>query len=300
MPPGQRCDEVLPVVLAVGAAALYATSQASTRRSVELSKPTAVVLGTLSVSFLAMSAARLVARPSNLGTTGWTIVALLAAGVIAPGLGRLVNAVSLQGAGPLGTSPAQFVARPMIGLAGGLVFFGEHLTAIRLIAIACMVAGVLLLARGSVGGMAGGTRAVRRGLWIGAGAGAVYAVSEILRKAAIPDTDPITATWTTTGAALAFVLIGFAVIPRLRPGATRLPWRWVITAGLASALAQVLVFGALDVGDISVVAPVLAVQPLFVMVIAPLLRATGPLKVAAMWKSAVLATAGAVLMAVSG
>ena len=292
--------KLLPVFLAIGAAALYATAQSATRRAVERSQPTAVVLGTLSVSFIAMSATRLVAPPDGARIGATTVAVLIAAGIVAPGLGRLANAAALAGAGPLGTSSVQFVVRPLIGLAGGLVLFDEKLTGSRAAGIGLMLTGVILLVRSSrQEGSSTASSTVHKGLWIAAAAGCVYAVSEILRKAAISNTDPITATWITTAAALAFVVVGFALFPKLRPDLSGLPWMWIVGAGLASAAAQALVFGALEVGDISLVSPVLAMQPLFVMGIAPLLRATGPIQVAAMWKTGILVTAGAILMAIS-
>jgi drug/metabolite transporter (DMT)-like permease len=292
---------VTPVALGLAASMLYATSQVLTRRALAGTSPPGVVLGTLATTFLAVTLLRVLIAPSLGRIPMPGLVVLVAAGVIAPGIARLLGAIGLRDFGPLVSVPLQFGSRPLIALAAGLALFGERVGGLRLAAIGVLLAGIFLVAKGWASEpVAIGDSFDRRRFWIPALAGAAYAASEVLRKVGIEDAEPLAAAWITVSSALVVALLAFAVAPRLRSSVHfGSNWRWILASGSAAAFAQVLVFMALEAGDLTVVSPLLALQPVLVMIIAPRLQAAGPAPVSAVWKGGVVVALGSVMMSLS-
>ncbi|MDH3462399.1 MAG: DMT family transporter [Acidimicrobiia bacterium] len=286
------------VFLGFAAALLYSFSQVFTRRALDENEPLTVVLGTLATTFVTVTALMILSGRNWLWPAPSGLVVLVAAGLVAPGAARLLGAIGLRDFGPLVAVPFQFGTRPVVALAAGLVFFNERVGGWRLLALLAIVAGLFWLTTG-FNADADDPPASSR-LWIPAMAGLAYALSEILRKAGVSFTDSVTAAWIAGASALALVGGVSLSLPAIR---TRVhvprDWHWILSSGGAAAIAQVVMFTALANGDITVVSPVMALQPMIVMLIAPSLAAAGNISLRSVWKGGLLMTMGAVIIGLS-
>lgn len=287
-----------PLLLAFLAAVLYSVSQVSTRRALDHNEPLIVVLGTLATTFTTVTALMFVFDRAWQWPALAGLAILLLAGFVAPGSARLFGAVGLRDFGPLVAVPYQFGTRPIIALAAGVILFGERVTPMRVAALLSIVAGLFWLTAGYRSEASFSERqpdSIR--LWIPAMAGVAYAVSEILRKAGVAYTDSVTAAWLAGAAAFGLVTLTTVSIPRLR-SELRAPRdvRWILFSGVAAAVAQVVMFTALAVGDITIVSPVMALQPMIVMLIAPGLAAAGGIGIRSVWKGGLVMTIGAIVI----
>ena len=288
------------LLLALLAAFLYSLSQVSTRRALDHNPPLTVVLGTLAMTFTTVTSMMLALG----GNWAWPalpgLVVLVLAGLVAPGTARLLGAVGLRDFGPLVAVPYQFGTRPIIALVAGLVLFNEEVTPWRILALAAIVVGLFWLTSGYKSEISDEKRPDQSRLWIPAMAGVAYAISEILRKAGVSYTDSLTAAWLAGASAFILVTISTILMPGQR-ARVEIPreWRWILFSGGAAALAQVVMFTALAGGDITVVSPVMALQPMIVMLLAPGLAAAGNISLRSVWKGGLVMTFGAVLMGLS-
>lgn len=289
---------MIPLLLALLAAFLYSFSQVSTRRALDDNEPLSVVVGTLATTLAIVTALLMILSRSWNWPTPAGLAILVLAGLVAPGSARLLGAIGLRDFGPLVAVPYQFGTRPLIALIAGLVLFDERVTPMRVVAVIAIVLGLFWLTAGfRADTSADKNRPASARLWIPAMAGAAYAISEILRKAGVSFTDSLTAAWLAGFSAFAFVIMATAVLPRVR-STFSIPrsWRWILISGTSAALAQVVIFTALDIGDITVVSPVMALQPMIVMLLAPGLAAAGNISLRSVWRGGLVMTMGAVMI----
>lgn len=209
-----------------------------------------------------------------------SIAFFAAAGVVGPGIGRVTAMRAIRDAGTSVAIPLQASANPIISSLGGVLLFSEVMDLGRVLALVLIVSGIVASARGGsanrgeglVHAAGAGRSRLHLALWPLA-AGAAYAASDMLRKTALLGFgDAILGTFIGLVASLAVWTLALAASKRLRAGVRpdRTLW-WFVLHGLVSAAAVVLLMAALNVGDLSVVSPIIASQPVVIVVLGALL-----------------------------
>ncbi|MCC5949142.1 MAG: DMT family transporter [Nitriliruptoraceae bacterium] len=202
-----------------------------------------------------------------------------AAGIAGPGLGRVLMMRAVRDAGTSVAAPLQASTNPVISSLAGVLLLGEVMDPGRIAALGLIVAGIWSCARGGSANRRSdvvSTGLTARGwvvlLWPLA-AGMAFAGADVLRKYALDGFgDPVLGA--LIGLAVAFViwLIVFLASPRLRATARFDPrLAWFGAYGLLSAAGLTSLLFALRGGDLSVVIPIFASQPVLVIVLGAVL-----------------------------
>jgi drug/metabolite transporter (DMT)-like permease len=143
--------------MAMVAAFCFAGSHIASKRGLVGMSVNAGVLITLGSSWLVISIVALWSIPTSIDSTGLAL--LIAAGVLAPGLGRLAATVGIDRMGPSASVPILGGAYPLLALVGGVGLLGEPVTLRRIIGAFAIVVGVSQLSRrtsdASVAGLEG-------------------------------------------------------------------------------------------------------------------------------------------------
>lgn len=256
-------------VLALGAALAYASSQVVTKfatRSGSVVAGFVVSLGTGTVVLGALAAWRVPSWQMAPAAVGLFVLA----GVAGAGIGRLLMMRAVRDAGASVASPVQSSAQPVVATVAAVTLLGEGVSAGRLLALALVVTGLWVCARGGSANLAAHAASVRVVAWPVAG-GAALAAADVLRKTGMQwHPDPVLGAF--IGVAAAFV--GWLVVLALR--APRVPvahppsYGWYALHGLLTAAGAVLLLTALRAGDLSLVAPIVACQPVVVVALGAL------------------------------
>lgn len=229
--------------------------------------------------------ALLVALVALLTVDTWAVpmlpLALFAlAGLAGPGLARLLMMRSVRDAGASVAVPIQASTNPLLSSAAGLVFFDEDAGRGRLAALALTVTGIWSCARGGSANRATveAQRARLAGmtpvalLVVPLTAGAAYAASDVLRKAGLNGYDePVLGALVGTATALLTWSAFYLLRPGLRqPLLLTRSLGWFCLNGVLIGTAQLALLSALSSGDLSVVSPIVASQPVIVIVLSAL------------------------------
>ena len=191
-----------------------------------------------------------------------SIAFFVLAGLIGTMAGRLFRFMSIEAVGP-SISAALVNLNPLVSTALAVVLLGEHVTLPLLAGTLVTIAGTTLL---SIGGKAVGVRPVQ--LLVPILSATCFGIVAVLRKLGLGGAGPIvgmTANVTTALVAFtAFLLAsGQAEIMRCR-GRSLL---YFVVAGLAENIGVFLVIVALNVGAVSIVAPLTNISPIFVLLL---------------------------------
>jgi drug/metabolite transporter, DME family len=229
-------------------------------------------------------------------------VALFAAsGLFAPGIARAAALAGVHSLGPSLSVPIQQGLRPLIVLPAAALVLGESFGALRVVGVTAIVLGGWTLSRqpGIVTGdgaldavmtetaapapaaptrtrLRRGTSAVfggfRPGIIHPVIAAFAYATADLLVKSGLNATaETIYGAPVSIGTGLLVWSIAHAfpsVRARFRLGRDA---GWLVLSGALMGTAILLLFLALDRGDVSLVAPLIATQPLFVFVLSALI-----------------------------
>lgn len=268
-------------LLALMAALLYALSQLTAKRGTQTGS---IMFGSLIGLVTGTAAVGVVAGTT---TSSWSMpaVALIlfaVAGIAGSLAGR---AFAMRGVRDIGASvsvPVQASVSPIIAIAAGALIFGEVISPARAVSLAVILLGMWLCMRnGSSNAVLDvaapprkvGWRRLASGLLWPVAAAAGFATSDILRKgglAVFPS--PVLAAFIGLGTALVASLAWFLFGPGAREPLSWTPsTAWFGLSGLLSASAQVSVLFALRAGELSVVAPIVACQPVLIIVLGPLI-----------------------------
>lgn len=183
-------------------------------------------------------------------------------GLIGTVAGRLLRFISIETVGASITA-ALINLSPLVSTALAIVLLGEHVTAPVVIGTLVIVIGTTLL---SAGGRSLGVRPVTLALPLLSAA--CFGIVAVIRKIGLADTDAVTGSAVNTTTALiaftAFLVAsgqGGAIACRGRSLA------YFIAAGVTENLGVFLTIVALGLGTVSVVGPLTAVSPIFVLVL---------------------------------
>ncbi len=217
----------------------------------------------------------------------------VAAGALAPGISQLFATAAVREAGAPRSSVA-FGTAPVFAVAFALVFLGEPVVAGLLVGAALIVSGAVVVAfeRQRPAGFR----------WLGIGFALVTVImfsarDTLVRHLAVENTaDPGPAAAATLGAGA--VVLGVVVLVRRKPLALWAAPRW-LPVGIAFGLSYVLLFHALYRGRVTVVAPIIATEALWGVLLAAVVLRRRELVGVRLVVGAALVVAGGVLIGLS-
>ena len=203
------------------------------------------------------------------------------AGLAGPGAARLLMMRSVRDVGASVAVPVQASCNPLLASAAGIVLFDETARPARLVAVALIITGIWACTRGGsanrvpVAGAALSSHPSKHSLLLLAlplAAGAAFASSDVLRKAGLTrGGDPVLGALVGTAVALSIWLAVLVLTPRLRaPVAFSPSLGWFCLNGVLIAIAQLALLFALSKGELSVVSPIVASQPVIVVILGAL------------------------------
>lgn len=252
-------------VLAVVAAFLFSAAVLSSKRgSANMNSLSGLAISLPSgLAFSLIVALILAPRMFNLRG----VVLYACAGLLASGLGRFLL---ISGVGRMRTTsyvPAQASAYVLTGALGGVIAFGESLGATRALGILAVAGGV------AIGSSSDRDpplpRTAHLSLLFPIGAGVTFGSADIVAKSASLSMPPLWGTVITLATASAVWAIILASSRRARHHLVLgLGWRWFVLHGLLTTMAIFVTYLALARGDVSVVGPVIASQPVATVILA--------------------------------
>jgi drug/metabolite transporter (DMT)-like permease len=241
-------------------------------------------------------------------------------GLFAPAVSRAAALAGVHVLGPSISVPIQQGLRPLIVVPAAVLLLDESLGPFRVLGVAAIVAGGWILSREPAvtaaptevpvpedGAPEGSARArrrpleapgFRRGIAFPVAAAIGYATSDLLVKVGLGDTsDPVYAAPVSIGTGLLVWAVAHlfpSVRRRFRLGAGA---AWLVLSGAMMGIAILLLFHALDRGDVSLVAPVIGTQPLFVLALSWLLLRHVERRDRSTLVAALIVVAGTILVA---
>lgn len=269
-----------PVALSACSAFCFAASHVAAKRGLRSSD----VVGSLVVSLIAalalLTTALVIDHPEGLSLKSFLIFS--AAGAISPGLARWAAVSGVDRLGPSVSVPITQGARPLVAVAIALVFLGESISPAHGIGIIAIVLGGWVLSTDRVDSeiLADGVRppeplkrSLRKGISFPLMAAGAFAVSDVLIRWGLTDrNDPTLAAVVGIGSGLGVWLLSLLIFRSVRESARfKGGIRWNLLSGLLVGLAALTLYAALQRGDVSVVSPIAAMQPLAVFVLSAIL-----------------------------
>lgn len=269
-------------LLAALAAFLFAlTSVAAKRGLFDTSVAAGVLITLLTASVVAWIAVAF-DPPSEINAVGVTYYC--AGGVAGFGIGRAASVTGIKRLGAATSVPLEGIVYPLIAVVTAVVILRESVRPIQVVGAALIVLGVWLVAGNIAPDVAPEADAAARdapqrpprdkaAMAFPFFAGACFGLADVLRKngvEAFPDPLFGTAVGLATGSAIWILSTRF--VPSLRARMIFGPSKkWFALSGLALGGAVFTVITALEHGEVSVVSPLVATQPVSVLLLSPFL-----------------------------
>lgn len=254
---------------------LFAASHVVSKQGVRTTSVVAGLLVSLSTGFTVLGLIVLLNPPD--GVTAGAVLLVAASGLLAPGLARASAIAGVDRLGPATSVPIQSSIYPLFAVLGASVVLQEAAGIARWAGVGAIVVGVWLLSRVTaddevvaVTAERKGTRPrVRTGLVFPVLAGLGYGGADLVRKGAIVHLPhPAFTSTVAVGTALLVWSAATAASPALRRTLRFGPTTyWFVLGGALSSLALLSQFRALETGDISSISPIVASQPLAVLLL---------------------------------
>lgn len=277
--------QVLGAVLAVLSAATFALTNATARRGVITGTPVQGMVISIPVGLACfLTTALLTGALQSLDRLeASAIVSLSAAGLMHFVLGRYCNYRSSQAAGVNLTAPV-IQLNAVVTLVLAVVALREPCTMLQLAGGVLMLAGSLVTQRASQPASAGKPKSlatfaprIAAGFFFAAIAAVMYGTTPIIVRLALHDAGPLSGlAGGSVAYAAATVAVAFGLlIPSLRRNVMEVSGenaRWFVYSGIFVAVAQGLLYSALAVAPIMLVAPLLQLSLVFRFLFAFLLN----------------------------
>jgi len=275
----------LGAVLAVLSAATFALTNATARRGVITGTPVQGMVISIPVGLACfLTTALLTGALQSLDRLeASAIVSLSAAGLMHFVLGRYCNYRSSQAAGVNLTAPV-IQLNAVVTLVLAVVALREPCTMLQLAGGVLMLAGSLVTQRASQPASAGKPKSlatfaprIAAGFFFAAIAAVMYGTTPIIVRLALHDAGPLSGlAGGSVAYAAATVAVAFGLlIPSLRRNVMEVSGenaRWFVYSGIFVAVAQGLLYSALAVAPIMLVAPLLQLSLVFRFLFAFLLN----------------------------
>ncbi len=206
------------------------------------------------------------------------------AGLVGTSMGRILSITSISKLGATRTAPLMAASQPIVTVILGIFVLAETIAISRAAGIALTLTGVLVVVRSgqrqsplapAPGGdpIEPGAQSLRVLLWPLA-AGTAFAVADLIRKTGMQIMDDAFLGG-VIGVSVALGVWGTVLVvrgeaPALIRVARSRDAKWFMASGAGSGAAQVFVLSALRDGDLSMVGPILAIQPILITIMARL------------------------------
>jgi drug/metabolite transporter (DMT)-like permease len=259
----------------------FAGSHVVSKRGLQDTSVTGASLIVLAVSWIVILTSVLFDPPSDV--TGRAVAVYSGLGLIVPAISRWSVLKSVDALGPSIAIPIQQGLRPLLAVGGAVLLLGESVDLLRGVGIVAIVAGGWQLSRrprdregSDAGPKDAGVRrwALRPGIMFPLIAAIAYAASDLLVRLTLGDelAEPGFAAMVSTGAGLSAWLVAVGLVRPLRADLRfgRRSW-WLVLAGVLIGFAILAVYNALRRGEVSLVTPINATQPLLVLLLSSVL-----------------------------
>lgn len=295
-----------PEAWALFSALCFAGSHVVSKRGLQDTSVTAASLIVLGVSWVVIAASVAIDPPDEL--TSQALVVYGGLGLIVPAVSRWSVLKSVDTLGPAIAIPIQQGLRPLLAVGGAALFLGERVDLVRALGVLAIIVGGWRLSRrpSEPVGVLVGDREPRRwrfrpGIAFPLIAAVAYAASDLLVRVTLGDdvAEPGLAAMVSTGSGLTAWLLVAGAVPTVRSSVRFGPraW-WLVLSGALVGLAILGVYNALRRGEVSLVTPINATQPLLVLLLsAVLLRDLERVRAATVVSAAAI-VGGAILVSV--
>lgn len=286
----------LAVGLAIVAALFFATSSTLVRARVRSAGPLVALALSLAVNVVVLWAIAFAFFDVTVDLWRWRY--FVAAGALAPVLGRFFNYAGIDALGVNISSPITF-ANPVVSMAVAIAFLGERISVLGL------AGGLIVVAGGSVIASAKGDGTVdfeKKYLVLPVLAAVFYGTSHVFRKLGIDlVSSPVVAAAVTASTSLVLLTGYFVVRPEKRSfDVGREEALFFALAGLATSIAIPVFYLALQVGSVVIVTPLLNTTPLFILAFSFLFFRGGELFTPRVTGGTVAVVVGVTLLSVYG
>jgi drug/metabolite transporter (DMT)-like permease len=290
---------MLGVVLALLSALSFGLSQILVRRNLNKSNflyisLTVTIIGNIILWPLALTFTNLTAVNPE-GT-----MLFLIAGLLAPGIARLFYLKGMETAG-ISANATIFATYPLYTSITAILLLGEVLTVENWIGLACIIAGALFVGRSLNNGDAKTKNTTKKGLIVPILGSLALAFAQILRKEGLNIySEPLLGVAVGYATTLAFYLLVIIVsknseTPRFSRSDLRNFWK----PGVGIAAGWLLSFLALNQEMVSIVAPVLETELLFILFFAYIFLRKQEKVSPKLAASALLVVAGVILISIN-
>jgi DME family drug/metabolite transporter len=295
------------IMFAAVAAFLFAAGSVTAKRGMQNTNAISALLVSSGVAAVLLAIATAFSIPDSVAFS--SVLFFVAAGVVGDGVGRFSMLGAVDRLGPSIAIPIQTAAYPLIAVLGGIVVLSETVTLPQIAGAVTVVAGIwVLLFQGSSetaeSSDSGGAAPPKPG-WLALAlpvlAGVGFATSDLLRKSGLDETpNPAFAALVAVAGMLILISVGTVLLPSLRRRISVGPgWGWLVAAGFCFAGGLLAVFEALEQGAVSAVGPIIAAQPLAIVLLSWALLHNIERITLRMVMGAVLVVAGVVAIAVA-
>lgn len=254
--------EILTIFLSLATAATWAlVTQLQQRGLAAVDGRTGALIVVLSFASLFWLLAPFVIEWQWFATRAALVFAL--SGLVVPGLAQQFQMLSVEKLGPTLTAVVGAFA-PVFAVIPAVLFLGESLNLQAAFGIALMVAGVILSVRAKT--MAVGAFSLVL-TWLAIGAAATRGLGQPISKFGLNELpEPFFATLVMVTSAAAFITGAHMLRDRetIRFELSR-GLLWLVAAGGILGTGFLLLYAALNVGDVVVVAPFIATMPIWVV-----------------------------------
>ncbi|MBB3331710.1 putative membrane protein [Halomonas campaniensis] len=260
-------SEAIPILLSLASSLMFAVTFIFVKMAGKSASSLAALWVTLTTNVVFLWAWSLMRDKGSISpSVEWQYFAL--AGIFAPLLGRLFQFQGMARLGANITTPIT-LTHPVFTVFLAAIFLGEILDSEIFFGIMLVLAGSMLLGLQSGKDSMSCTIAPKPYLLFPLAASLAYGVSVLFRKIGIDiGTDAVTAAAVTTSTSwllFALYLVAFRPSGVLRCELPELVG--FVAAGVFSSLGPVLLYMALQVGRVSVVAPLASTTPFFVLLV---------------------------------
>jgi uncharacterized membrane protein len=251
--------------LALAAALSFALARVVLKRALPHTTPLTAVVTSIIFTGTVLWIVALLTAPVGLMATPavWPFVV---AGLLAPGLGRLLVYVGINRIGAARSS-AIMPMGPFSAILLAVILLGERPSGSLLLGAVCIVAGTILLSQQERGG-----RAWRRRNLLFPLLGAIaFGLRDVISRWGLQTFPHPTVAAVVATMASALFMSGYALGRRDELRANRRGLAFLIVTGTFEALGSLALWAALAVGRVSVVTPLVNAQPMFTVILAALL-----------------------------